>query len=172
MAEPSKTVELEIPAVGCEYPDLKDLSPAQHELSTIMLKMRDDPTLMGIRDLGKDGIFRSLDADRNIVDAVAFTPALIKALLDRMPYDAESEKAFRGVDGTRVPKDQWYNPQPGILPPPLEEEHRERSEEVLEKYRKMYDARRKKIEEGTAAQCAVCLMSDNDLGPGLGKRKP
>ncbi|KAJ3526590.1 hypothetical protein NM208_g11115 [Fusarium decemcellulare] len=172
MADPSNTVKLETPSVECEYPDPNDLSPAQHELSAIMLKMRDDPTLMGIRDLGKDGIFRSLDADRNIVDAIAFTPALIKALLDRMPYDAESEKNFRGVDGTKVPKDQWYDPPPGILPPPLEEEHWERSEEVLEKYKKMYHARRKKIEQGTATQCAVCLMSDNDLGPGLGKRKP
>ncbi|KAI8652832.1 hypothetical protein NCS57_01348800 [Fusarium keratoplasticum] len=155
----------------CEYPDPKDLSPAQHEVSEIMLKMKDDPTLMGIRMLGKDGIFRSLDADRNVVDAVACTPPIIKALLDRMPYDAEAEKSFRGVDGTKTPKEQWYDPLPGILPPPLEEEHRERSEEVLEGYRKQYYERRKKIDNGTATQCAVCLMSDNDLGPGLGKRK-
>ncbi|RSM11809.1 hypothetical protein CDV31_006577 [Fusarium ambrosium] len=115
--------------LDCEYPDPKDLSPAQHELSEIMLKRRDDPTLMGIRMLGKDGIFRSLDADRNVVDAVAFTPQLIKALMDRMPYDAEAERIFRGVNGTKTPKEQWYKPLPDILPPPLEEEHRERSEE-------------------------------------------
>lgn len=154
-----------------EYPDPKDLSPAQHELSEIMLKMKDDPTLMGIHMLGKDGIYRSLDADRNVVDAVACTPPLIKALLDRMPYDAETEKSFRGVDGTKTPKEQWYNPLPGILPPPLEEKYRERSEEVLEGYRRLYYERRKKIEDGTFIRCAVCLMSDNDLGPGVGKRK-
>ncbi|KAF4977318.1 hypothetical protein FZEAL_6141 [Fusarium zealandicum] len=136
-----------------------------------MLHMKEDPTPMGIRMLGKGGIFRTLDADRNVVDAVAFTPQLIKASLDRLPYDEESSKHFRGVDGTKIPKEEWYNPRPGILPPPLEEEHRERSEEVLEGYRKKYYERRKKIEDGTFQTCSVCLMSDNDLGPGLGKRK-
>ncbi|KAG4255665.1 hypothetical protein FPRO03_04614 [Fusarium proliferatum] len=73
-----------------------------------MLKMKDDPILTGIRMLGSDGIFRSLDTDSNVVDAVTFTPSLIKALLDRAPYDAEPEKSFRGVDGTKVSKQQWY----------------------------------------------------------------
>ncbi|KAJ4313405.1 hypothetical protein N0V84_009434 [Fusarium piperis] len=172
MSQPSKDMpDMAEDLFDCEYPDPKDLSPEQHELSEIMLKMKDDPTLMGIRMLGKDGIFRSLDVDRNVVDAAALTPPLIKALLDRMPYDAESEKTFRGVDGTKTAKEKWYNPPSDILPPPLEEEHRERSEEVLEGYRKQYYERRQKIDNGTAMQCAVCLMSDNDLGPGVGKRK-
>ncbi|KAF4970336.1 hypothetical protein FSARC_2592 [Fusarium sarcochroum] len=158
--------------IDCEYVEQKDLDPAQKELSAIMLKMEDDPTLMGITCMCSDGVFRSLTADRDIVDAVPFTPRLIKAFLDRLPYEEETEKEFRGVDGTKVPKEQWYKPLPGILPPPLEEEHRERSEEVLEGYRKKYFERRKKIEDGNFVQCPVCLMSDNDLGPGVGKRKP
>lgn len=149
MAQPSQDMPDVAQYFDCEYPDPKDYSPAQHELSEIMFKMEDDPTLMGIHMPGKDGIFRSLDADNNVVDAVAFTPPLIKALMDRMPYDAEAEKSFRGVDGTKTPKDQRYNPLLEMLPPPLEEGHRERSEEVLEGYSKQYYERRRQIENGT-----------------------
>ncbi|KAL3593241.1 hypothetical protein FPOAC2_07536 [Fusarium poae] len=112
----------------------KDLSPEQQEMSDILHKTESfNLDLLGIADLGRDGVFRFLDADRNIHYAIALRPALIKALLDRLPYDEEEEKFWRGVDGTKVPKEQWYNPPPGILPPPLSEEHRKEGREINEK---------------------------------------
>ncbi|KAI9743937.1 MAG: hypothetical protein M1818_002671 [Claussenomyces sp. TS43310] len=67
---------------------------------------RSAKTLNGAFRLGKDGILRSLAADGEVVDAVALRPALIKALLDRMPYDAQNEIDSRGVDGTKVQRGQ------------------------------------------------------------------
>ncbi|KAH7205785.1 uncharacterized protein BKA55DRAFT_586628, partial [Fusarium redolens] len=92
--------------------------------------------------LGRDGIFRYLDADRNIHYAIALRPALIKALLDRGPYDKEEEIVFRGVDGTKVPKEQWYNPLPGILPEPLSKEHRKEGREFIKKNKEKIDKNR------------------------------
>lgn len=94
---------------------------------------RQDPDLLGIAHLGRDGVFRFLDADRNIHYAIALRPALIKALLDRSPYDEEDERRFYGVDGTKVDKDRWYDPAPGILPLPLSEEHRKEGRETNRK---------------------------------------
>ncbi|EXL42836.1 hypothetical protein FOCG_15279 [Fusarium oxysporum f. sp. radicis-lycopersici 26381] len=112
----------------------KYLSPEQQEMSDILYKMEcHDLDLLGIVHLGHDGIFRYLDADRNIHYAIALRPALIKALLDRGPYDKEEETVFRGVDGTKVPKEQWYNPPLGILPEPLSEEHRKEGQELIKK---------------------------------------
>ncbi|SPJ78924.1 uncharacterized protein FTOL_07315 [Fusarium torulosum] len=119
------------PPPNSERVEYKDLNPAQKELGVIMRTMKQDPTLMGISQLGSDGIYRSLTADREVVDAVPFSPALIKAILDRVPYNEEYEKVFRGVDGNKTPEEQWYKPLAGILPPPLEEGHREKSEVKL-----------------------------------------
>ncbi|UPL03046.1 hypothetical protein LCI18_013980 [Fusarium solani-melongenae] len=128
------------PDATCRGIAYKDLSPEQQEMSDILYNMeRQDPDLLGIADLGRDGVFRFLDADRNIHYAIALRPALIKALLDRSPYDEEEEKSWRGVDGTKVPQEQWYNPPPGVLPPPLSEEHRKEGRILNEKYKEKFD---------------------------------
>ncbi|UZP40449.1 hypothetical protein NXS19_008265 [Fusarium pseudograminearum] len=140
----------------------KDLSPEQQEMSDILYKMEShDLDLLGIADLGRDGIFRYLDADRNIHYAIALRPALIKALLDRLPYDMEEERFWRGVDGTKVPKEQWYNPPPGILPPPLSEEHRKDGREINERLKGNMD----KIVEDREnyKERLVFIESDNKL---------
>jgi hypothetical protein len=161
----------------CRFPpgsrrvEYKDLVCAQKELSEILRTAKQDPTLKGISHLGSDGIYRCLTADRDVVDAIPLTPPLIKALLDRFPYSEESEKKFRGVDGTKTPKEKWYKPL-CELPPPLRQERRTESEEKLEENRQWYYERRKKIDEGLFEQRAVCLMSDHDLGPGAGKCRP
>ncbi|KLO97152.1 uncharacterized protein LW93_3125 [Fusarium fujikuroi] len=150
---------------GSRRVEYEDLDPAQKELEDILATMKHDPTGMGISHLGRDGIHRSLTADRDVVDAVPFPPPLIKAMLDRLPYSEEAVKVFRGVDGTKTPKEQWYKPLPGTLPPPLEEKHREEAKNGQEDYRKWYGERMKKVEAGIFERRAVCLMSDHDLGP-------
>lgn len=140
----------------------KDLSPEQQEMSDILHNMeRHDLDLLGIADLGRDGVFRFLDADRNIHYAIALRPALIKALLDRLPYDMEEEKLWRGVDGTKVPEEQWYNPPAGILPPPLSEKHRKEGREINKKNKGKFD----KIREDSKnyKDRFVFIESDNKL---------
>ncbi|KAF5026745.1 hypothetical protein F66182_1164 [Fusarium sp. NRRL 66182] len=156
-----------------EYVEENGLDPAQKELSAILLTMDTDPTLLGITILGKDGVLRAFTADREVVYAVPLTPPLIKALLDRLPYDKEAERELRGVDGTTAPKEQWYKPLLADIPEPLPEEHRQISPQVLERLREKWFERKRSIEEGTyVRQCPVCLMSDNDLGSGAGRRQP
>ncbi|KAM0290837.1 hypothetical protein ACHAPQ_011690 [Fusarium lateritium] len=159
------------PPPNSERVEYKDLDSAQKEVTLIMRTMKRDATLMGISQLGLDGIYRSLTADREVVDAVPLTPALIKAMLDRIPYNEEREKLFCGVDGNKTAQEQWYKPLAGILPPPLEEKYRNVSEEELEENKRWYYEERKKLETEGVGKDAVYLMSDHDLGPGAGKRK-
>lgn len=133
----------------------------QKELSKILKPLQHDPTLNGILHLGKDGVLRSLSADREVVDAVALRPELIKALLDRMPYNAQNEIEYRGADGTKVPHEQWFHPEDkSLLPPPYTppEERRNLSPEQLEKNRQMLEDRAKK------QSCEPPILSNHDLG--------
>ncbi|KAF4501856.1 Ankyrin repeat domain containing protein 50 [Fusarium agapanthi] len=141
----------------------KDLSPEQKEISDILRNMDRDPDLLGLADLGKDGVFRFLDADRNIQYAVPLRPALIKALIDRLPYDPEVEKFWRGVDGTKVPEEQWYNPPEGILPSPLTEEEKKEEREIMEKNKDKIDKIREDLKNGIHRERLVFIESDNKL---------
>ncbi|KAF5636893.1 ankyrin protein [Fusarium sp. NRRL 25303] len=141
----------------------KDLPPEQKEISDILRNMDRDPDLMGLADLGKDGVFRFLDADRNIHYAVPLRPALIKALIDRLPYDPEVENFWRGVDGTKVPEEQWYNPPEGILPPPLTEDERREEKELMEKNKDKIDKIREDLKNGIYSERLVFIESDNKL---------
>ncbi|KAF5974914.1 hypothetical protein FCOIX_7953 [Fusarium coicis] len=141
----------------------KDLSPDQKEISDILRNMNRDPDLLGLADLGKDGVFRFLDADRNIHYAAPLRPTLIKALIDRLPYDPEVEAFWRGVDGTKVPEEQWYNPPEGILPPPLTEEERREEREIMEKNRDRIDKVREDLKKGIHPEHLVFIESDNKL---------
>ncbi|PQE15864.1 hypothetical protein CJF31_00008470 [Rutstroemia sp. NJR-2017a BVV2] len=133
----------------------------QKELSRILRDIKHDLTLNGILALGKDGILRSLTADREVVDAVSLRPELMKALLDRMPYDPQAEIDYRGVDGTKTSKEQWFHPDRSLLPlsytPP--EERRNLSPKKLEENRRMLEKRKEK-------QCEPQIVSDYDLGIG------
>ncbi|KAF5642250.1 uncharacterized protein FTJAE_3725 [Fusarium tjaetaba] len=141
----------------------KDLSPEQKEISDILRNMDRDPDLLGLADLGKDGVFRFLDADRNIHYAIPLRPALIKALIDRLPYDPDVEKFWRGVDGTKVPEEQWYSPPEEILPPPLTEEERREEREIMEKNRDKIDKFREDLKNGIHRERLVFIESDNKL---------
>ncbi|KAM5347316.1 hypothetical protein ACJ41O_010321 [Fusarium nematophilum] len=136
------------------------LNEDQQELSRILKDVKHDPTLMGVVSLGRDGIFRSLTADRQVVDAIPLPPRLIKALLDRMPFDPQNEIDFRGVDGRNTPQEQWYNPDKDLLPRPyvVPEEKRKEVEARIEEAKKLMEERKNK------PKCPVRIMSDHDLG--------
>ncbi|RGP72621.1 hypothetical protein FLONG3_6629 [Fusarium longipes] len=158
----SKHQQVADPGINCKGIAYKDLSAEQQELSDILYEMeRYDLDLLGISDLGPDGIFRFLDADRNVHYAIPLRPGLIKALLDRLPYDMEEEKFWRGVDGTKVPKEQWYNPPPDILPPPLSEELRKEGRELNKKHKDKFDKIRK--DSKNYKERLVFIESDHKL---------
>ncbi|RSL74290.1 hypothetical protein CEP53_000391 [Fusarium sp. AF-6] len=137
-----------------------DTMKDQLDLSELLRNFKHDLTLHGVVSLGTDGIFRSLTADREVVDATPFSPRQIKALLDRMPFNPENETKFRGVDGRGVPQEQWFHPDKSLLPPPLSltEEQRKFGEANKEKNRKMLE------ERANRPRCPLQIVSDNDLG--------
>ncbi|KAK0642139.1 hypothetical protein B0T16DRAFT_313115, partial [Cercophora newfieldiana] len=97
--------------------------PAQEELSQL-LNLKHDPTLHGVFSLGRDGVFRSLTADRRVVDAVGLAPAQIAMWKARYPPGTLMREAEvdEGADGTQVPREKWFNPDEGILPAPVSRE--------------------------------------------------
>lgn len=166
MSQPNAKAQEITETLQCSTEDgiaYEALPPEQKEMSDILRHMEHDPDLMGIAHLGDDGVFRFLDADRNIHYATPLRPALIKALLDRLPYDEEAEKRYRGVDGTRVPKEQWYNPPAGILPPPLLEEERKAEREIMEKHKEKFDKIRQDLKDGIYEDRPVFIESDHKL---------
>ncbi|UPL00196.1 hypothetical protein LCI18_011130 [Fusarium solani-melongenae] len=137
-----------------------DTAKDQLELGELLKNIKHDLTFHGVVSLGTDGIFRSLTADREVVDAVPFSPRQIKALLDRMPFNPENEAKFRGVDGRGVPQEQWFHPDKSLLPPPLAltDEQRRFGEANKENNRKMLE------ERANRPRCPLQIMSDHDLG--------
>lgn len=88
-------------------------------------------------------------------------PQHIKALLDRLPFIPENETIYRGVDGTKVPRDQWFHPDKSELPPPYVPPPERREENMTPE---MWEKNRKFLEERKNAKCELRLLSDHDLG--------
>ena len=146
-----------------------DLAPerkqAAIEFGEISHAMDTDP--MGIFLVGEDGMLRSLTADRKVIGAAPLEPRHIKAFLDRMPYDPELEKKYRGADGTKIPQEQWFSPRPGILPPPLAADKYERGRKMIEERGGSFDvitaAKRKEERDARTSRCPIVIRSDYDL---------
>lgn len=77
--------------------------------------MRRDPSRKGFMHLGKDGVLRTLSAEYEVIDAKGLNPEQIKQMMDSLSNPADKGE-FDGVDGTTLPKEQWYDPAAGILP--------------------------------------------------------
>jgi len=111
------------PPPSCGTWDRSD--PAQQALSRL-INLKHDSTLHGISILSRDGVMRSLTADRRVVDAVGLTPAQIAMWIDRWPEGSRMrESEFDdGADGTKVPKVKWFLPDERLVPAPASEELR------------------------------------------------
>ncbi|KAK1831034.1 hypothetical protein QBC39DRAFT_352715 [Podospora conica] len=105
----------------CLPPELRD-DPDQIELTAILRSLKLDPH--GVICPGQDGVLRSLTADRDVIDAVGLRPALIKAMQALVP--PEARVVDETVDGTKVPREQWFNIDKRLLPPTLAEQQRQR----------------------------------------------
>ncbi|KAI1062948.1 hypothetical protein LB507_005560 [Fusarium sp. FIESC RH6] len=125
---------------GIKY---KDLSPEQKEVSDILRRMECDPHLMAYTHLGDDGVIRQIDADNNIIYAEPLRPALIKGFLDRLSTMEKQKK--------------------GVIPPPMPEEIRKESLELLEKNKEKVDKIRQNLKNGVYKERRVVLVSDHKI---------
>ncbi|BDD54907.1 hypothetical protein MAP00_000480 [Monascus purpureus] len=92
-------------------------------------------------DVGTDEAMRSPTLDNEVIDAIGLPPRLLKVMLDMFPYNKDVEARYRGVDGTKVPKDQWMNPDPSPIRKPLAPEVKEREKKWYEEHRELIDWR-------------------------------
>jgi len=157
MSEISEAQPADTAKDNCTTHDVND-DPIQKEVSQILKNFRYD--IMGVLSLGKDGIMRSLTWDRKVLSAEAFSKQLRVALISRVanvraaPEQVgaflsrfrgtsleEWNKALENADGTKTPKDKWFQPDGDVLPPPLSQERwnevKNGSEESKEKSRQL-----------------------------------
>ena len=72
---------------------------------------------------------------------------------------------YRGVDGTKVPKEQWFHPDKSLLPLPLSEEKKTESRKRMEENREMIKENLKKIDDGTLKGCPLVVRDNYNLDP-------
>lgn len=108
--------------------------PDQQEITAILAKFNKDP--MSVISLGKDGVLRTLSADRAVLDAVGLSPRLVKAFLDRVPPDYRALKPeLEDADGSKASEEELWHPDASLLPRPMSEEQKKKSLAQLEESR-------------------------------------
>jgi hypothetical protein len=67
-------------------------------------------------------------------------------MLDRLPadYRATSNQHLEDADGSKTPKEKWFSPDDGVLPPPLS---KEKLDEVRNSSKEKKDVLRKMVRE-------------------------
>ena len=88
-----------------------------------------------------------------------------------MPFDQTQEDIFRGVDGSSVPEEQWFNIDKSLLPPPLSEEKKEKTRKYIEENKERFEQLQKERDAGMEAgntRCAPVIRSNYDLSPKTG----
>ncbi|KAL1792502.1 hypothetical protein ACET3X_009009 [Alternaria dauci] len=115
----------------------------QQEITRVLKDFKND--VLGITFLGNDGVLRSLTADRKVLSAQGLRPELIQAFLSRFPEEYRA-KMTNSVfaDGTKTPKEKWYEPDPESLPAPLPQE---KIEEVKNQSEERKNILRKRLQE-------------------------
>lgn len=142
---------------------IEPLSEDQLEIGRIMQNLKQD--LCGCISVGPDGVLRSLTADREVIDAIGLPTRLIKALLDRTPFDQDQEDRLRGADGTNVSREEMYHPDKGKVPPPLTAEQKEECRRSIEKNKDKIAEIQEKKRKGEWKPCGPVVRSNYNLGP-------
>ncbi|CAN9190493.1 unnamed protein product [Alternaria alternata] len=105
--------------------------PDQQEVTAILAKFNKDP--LSIISLGKDGVLRTLSADRAVLDAVGLSPRLVKAFLDRVPPEYRAlTPELEDVDGSKATEEELWHPDASLLPRPMSEEQKKKAMAQLE----------------------------------------
>ncbi|USP73618.1 hypothetical protein yc1106_00892 [Curvularia clavata] len=105
--------------------------PDQEEITAILAKFNKDP--LSIISLGKDGVLRTLSADRAVLDAVGLSPRLVKAFLDRVPPEYRAlTPELEDIDGSKATEEELWHPDASLLPQPMSEEQKKKALAQLE----------------------------------------
>ncbi|KAL2847864.1 hypothetical protein BJY01DRAFT_212367 [Aspergillus pseudoustus] len=100
--------------------DMEDRCKTNPAAKAITKSLKHDPTGAGFTHLATDGVLRSFDGDRNVIDYRPLSPEEIAVWLEPWP-PALREKLipmFEGVDGRNVTDvEQLLHPRPELLPP-------------------------------------------------------
>jgi hypothetical protein len=100
--------------------------PDQQEITAILAKFNKDP--LSVISLGKDGVLRTLSADRAVLDAVGLSPRLVKAFLDRVPPDYRAlTPELEDADGSEASYEELWHPDASLLPRPMGEEQKKKA---------------------------------------------
>jgi hypothetical protein len=100
--------------------------PDQQEVTAILAKFNKDP--LSVISLGKDGVLRTLSADRAVLDAVGLRPQLVKAFLDRVPPEYRAlTPELEDADGSKASHEELWHPDPSLLPRPMGEEQKRKA---------------------------------------------
>ncbi|KAK3345120.1 hypothetical protein B0H65DRAFT_508888 [Neurospora tetraspora] len=91
-------------------------------LSDIRRSMKRDPDGQGISGLGYDGVLRTFDAERNVLDAVGLNPAQIREYYDGLPLP----ERLRTADGRNVSRWDMFHPDAENVPKKFTEEEKAR----------------------------------------------
>ncbi|KAF4429958.1 hypothetical protein FACUT_8998 [Fusarium acutatum] len=92
-------------------------------LRDIQRSMNRDPEGHGISALGFDGVLRTFDAERNVLDAIGLNPTQIKEYYDGLPIPDR----FLTADGRNVSRKDMFSPNLEDIPRKPTEEDRART---------------------------------------------
>jgi hypothetical protein len=93
-------------------------------LREILDSMKHDPDGNGINALGYDGVLRSFDPERNVVDAVGLNPTQIREYYERVPMPDR----FLTADGRNISRRDMFHPAAESIPKKFTAEDRARVE--------------------------------------------
>ncbi|KAH7029255.1 uncharacterized protein B0I36DRAFT_374826 [Microdochium trichocladiopsis] len=101
-----------------------------HQALSDMMSVRDlmramirDPNGKGIGSLGYDGVLRTFDAERNVLDAIRLNPAQIREYYEGLPMP----ERFLTADGRNVSERDMFHPDAENIPRKPTEEDRART---------------------------------------------
>ncbi|OGM40760.1 hypothetical protein ABOM_010891 [Aspergillus bombycis] len=139
--------------------------PDQKELSTINSNLNSGADGIAPYVIGTDGVLRTLTPDCDVIDAIGLPPRLVKAFLDRTTFDQKIEDMFCGADGMKVCQEQWWKPDPSLLPPPMTAKEKAQAEKDYEENKEIFQENIRKRESGEVKPCGIVIRSDYDISP-------
>lgn len=87
-------------------------------LRDIFVSMKKDPDGHGISALGYDGVLRTFDNERNVLDAVGLNPTQIREYYDGLPM----HQRFLTADGRNISRWDMFHPDVENIPKKFTEE--------------------------------------------------
>ncbi|RGP72885.1 hypothetical protein FLONG3_6523 [Fusarium longipes] len=116
-------------------------------LRDIRRTMKRDPDGNGISALGYDGVLRTFDADRNVLDAVDLDPTHIREYYDGRPLP----ERLLTADGRKVSQKDMFSPNAENIPKRFTKDEIAKTE-----------THKKEVQERENASCISTTSADNN----------